>query len=409
MRIHLGTPMQAAAVAALTALAPFSALADDGKETWRLFVADHTQPVVRALDAASGSELGRFDIGGFAALSLSDSGRTVFAVQGDKDTVQVISSGIALLDHGEHRDIEVIEPKLLPVVINGKKPGHVVTHGDDVAVFYDRGGKLDLFRESALIEGSADAASLDTTAPHHGVAVPLEKNILVSVPDMKAEVKADDLPPRLGLRIVDRSGKQLGDVAACTGLHGEATSARLVAFGCEEGVLVARPGGIDGPKLEMIAYGDDLPEGKVSTLLGGKSMQFFLGNYGEDKVVLIDPDSSTPYRLVELATRRIDFILDPANLRNAYILTEDGKLHLLDVVSGKITRSATVTEPYSKDGHWRDPRPRLAVAGDRIAITDPRHSLVRMIDSDGLEETATIPVEGQPFAIVAVGGSGATH
>lgn len=406
MPIYLGKPISAAAVLVLTA---FPTFADDSKETWRLFVADHTQPVVRALDAASGSELGRFDISGFAALSLSDTGKTVFAVQGDKDIVNVISTGIALSDHGEHRDIEVSEPKLLAGVINGKKPGHVVTHGDDVAIFYDRGGKMELMRESALIEGKAEIASLDTTAPHHGVAVPMGANILVSVPNMSAQVKPDELPPRVGLRILDRSGKQLGDVAACTGLHGEATSARLVAFGCEEGVLVARPAGIDGPKLKMLAYGDDLPEGKVSTLLGGKSMQFFLGNFGEDKVVLIDPDSETPYRLVELATRRVDFILDPANARSAYILTEDGKLHLLDVVSGKITRSATVTEPYSKDGHWRDPRPRLAIAGDRIAITDPRHGLVRMIATDSLAETATIPVEGQPFAIVAVGGSGAMH
>ncbi len=409
MPIHLGKPMRAAAVLALTALSPLPSFADEHKETWRLFVADHTQPVVRALDAANGNELGRFDLGGYAALSVSESGKTVFAVQGDKDTVQVIASGIALSDHGEHRDIEISDPKLLPGAITGKKPGHVVTHGDDVAIFYDRGGKLDLFQEGALLEGKGNAASIDTTAAHHGVAVPMGQHILVSVPNMTTEVKPDELPPRLGLRVVDREGKQVGDVATCTGLHGEASSARLVAFGCAEGVLVARPGGLDGPKLEMLAYGSDLPEGKVSTLLGGRSMQFFLGNYGEDKVVLIDPDAAAPYRLVELPTRRVDFILDPANVRNAYILTEDGKLHVLDVVSGEIVRSAGVTEPYSKDGHWRDPRPRLAVAGDRIAITDPRHSLVRMIDSDSLKETATIPVEGMPYAIVAVGGSGATH
>ncbi|WP_421871647.1 zinc metallochaperone AztD [Pararhizobium sp.] len=412
MPIQFGNPMRAAAVMALTALSPLAALADDQadqKETWRLFVADHTEPVVRVLDAANGSELGRFDLSGYAALSLSDSGRSVFAVQGDKDLVQIISSGIALSDHGEHRDIEISAPRLLPGSISGKKPGHVVTHGNDVAVFYDRGGKVDLFGESALLDGKGDAVSLDTTAAHHGVAVPMGRHILVSVPNMAVEVKPDEQPPRLGLRVIDREGKQLGDVAPCTGLHGEASSARLVAFGCAEGVLVARPDGLNGPKLEMVAYGGDLPEGKVSTLLGGRSMQFFLGNYGEDKVVLIDPDASAPYRLVELPTRRVDFILDPAKIRNAYILTEDGKLHVLDVVSGQIVRSAGVTEPYSKDGHWRDPRPRLAVAGDRIAVTDPRHSLVRMIDSETLTETATIPVEGMPFAIVAAGGSGAVH
>ncbi|RYE50631.1 MAG: hypothetical protein EOP18_13170, partial [Rhizobiaceae bacterium] len=67
------------------------------------------------------------------------------------------------------------------------------------------------------------------------------------------------------------------------------------------------------------------------------------------------------------------------------------------------------TEPYSKDGHCRDPRPRLAVADGMIAITDPRHSAVRVIDAATLKETRLIPVEGQPFSVVAIGGSGATH
>ena len=68
-----------------------------------------------------------------------------------------------------------------------------------------------------------------------------------------------------------------------------------------------------------------------------------------------------------------------------------------------------MTEPYSKDGHWRDPRPRLAVADGQIAISDPRHSLGRVVDAESLTETRTLAVEGQPFSIVAVGGSGASH
>ncbi len=383
---------------------------EEQNETWRLFVADHTQPIIRAIDLGTDKEIGRFDLKGYAALSLSETGRTVFAVQGDQNIVHAIDTGIALADHGEHRDIETKDPKLLATTIAGEKPGHVVAHGDDLAVFYDRGGKFDLLSESALLDGRAELKPFDTTAAHHGVAVPMGKYLLVSVPNTEVAIKEGELPPRLGLRVLNQEGKQIGDVAACTGLHGEATSARLVAFGCAEGVLVARPGGIDGPKVAMLAYPASLPKGKVSTLLGATAMQFFLGNYGEDKVVLIDPDSTdAPYRLVDLPTRRVDFALDPAEPRNAYILTEDGKLHLLDVINGEIAKSETVTEPYSKDGHWRDPRPRLAVAGDHIAITDPRHSLVRIVDPVTLKETRTIAVEGQPFAIVAAGGSGATH
>jgi len=402
----------AASSLACALLLPLPSFANDekGMESWRLFVADHSLPIVRAIDASSGKEIGRFDLDGYASLSLSQSGRTIFAVQGEKNMVHAIATGISLSDHGEHRDIELSDPKLLPASIKGEKPGHVVTHGNDVAIFYDRDDKFDLLSESGLAEGKADIRSFRTIAAHHGVAVPMDNHLLVSVPNIEAPVKEGELPPRLGLRVLDRKGEQVGDIKRCTGLHGEATSARLVAFGCEEGVLIARPGGIDGPKVEMLAYGSSLPKGKVSTLLGGTSMQFFLGNYGEQNVVLIDPDNSDqPYKLIELPTRRVDFVLDPAKPQIAYILTEDGNLHLLDVVKGAIVKSETVTEPYSKDGHWRDPRPRLAIAGNLIAITDPRHSLVRMVDNQSLKEVRSIPVEGQPFAIVAAGGSGAVH
>ena len=402
----------AASSLACALLLPFPSLAEEENttESWRLFVADHSLPVVRAFDVRSGREIGRFDIEGYAALSLTQTGKTVFAVQGDKNVVHAIDTGISLSDHGDHRDIKLSEPKLLATVVKGEKPGHVVSHANDVAIFYDRGGKFDLLSETDLAEGKADIRAFGTTAAHHGVAVPMVNHLLVSVPNMDLAVKEGELPPRLGLRVLDREGQQVGQIAPCTGLHGEATSARLAAFGCEEGVLIVRPGGIDGPKTEMLAYDASMPKGKVSTLLGGTSMQFFLGNYGEQNIVLIDPDDkANPYRLIELPTRRVDFVLDPAKPRHAYVLTEDGKLHLIDVVDGVIAKSASVTEPYSKDGHWRDPRPRLAVAGNLIAITDPRHSEVRLIDGETLKEVRNIPVEGQPFAIVAIGGSGATH
>lgn len=379
------------------------------KEVWRLFIADHTKPVIRAIDLETGKELGKYDVKDYASLAASSSGETVFAVQSDGDLVNVIKTGIKLSDHGEHRDLEVSDAALLPVDFAGKRPVHAVMHGDSVVLFFDHEGKARLLSEQDILDGKPQEKIIDATAPHHGVVVPFGKQFLASVPNLEVETKADALPPRLGLRVIDADGKQAGEVTTCTALHGEAFSASLAAFGCEEGVLVASPSKDKGAELKMLTYGADLPKGKVSTLLGSKAMQFFLGNYGEDKIALIDPESETPYRLVDLPTRRVDFALDPARLKNAYVLTEDGQLHLINILDGTITRSIKITEPYSKDGHWRDPRPRLAVAGDHIAITDPRHSLVRLIDIESFKEDRTIPVADQPFSIVAVGGSGVVH
>jgi hypothetical protein len=330
-------------------------------------------------------------------------GRTIFAVQGDAGKVAVIDTGIAFEDHGDHVDISVTAAKLLPVEIAGSRPAHVVEGSGTIAIFDDGTGSVALFSESAVLEGTFDPVTLEPGAAHHGLAAPMGDHIVVSVPHETPD------QPRVGLKVIDREGAQVGEVVACPGVHGQAQSARVFAFGCRDGVVFATPsGGSAPPVLEHVSTAD-LGEGNVSTLKGGTALQFFLGNYGPSAVVLIEPGSADPFRKIDLPTRRVDFALDPIHPRNAYILTEDGQLHLLDVISGEITQSLQVTEPYSMDGHWRDPRPRLAVAGEHVAVTDPLQGLVRLVGIDSFAEERTIPVEGVPYTIVAVGGSGVTH
>ncbi len=387
-----------------------AAAADESHEIWRLFVTDQQAPKVTVVDPSKGRTLGGFETSGYVThLVPSQSGETMFAVQMDHDIVHVLKSGIAKTDHGGHADIDVEAAELLPVTLRGARPIHVVADGDSMVQYFDREGEARIFSETRLLKDDTTFETVRATAPHHGIAAPMGRYFLISEPNMDAETKPDALPPRLGLRIVDEDGKQVGDIATCTGLHGKAQSAGIVAFGCKEGVLTVRPDGDNPPKVDMLAYGPDLPEGRVGQLLGGKAMQFFIGNYGADKLVLIDPASETPFHLVELPVRRVDFALDPQRVKIAYVFTEDGQLHALDVLSGKIVRSVRITEPYSKDGHWRDPRPRLAVMGDIIAVTDPNQQLVRLLDAESFDEKSAIEVEGLPFNIVAIGGSGMQH
>lgn len=384
--------------------------ADESREIWRLFVTDQQEPKVTVIDPAKGDILDSFETSGYVThLVPSQSGETAFAVQMDHDVVHVLKSGIATDDHGEHADIDIEAAELLPVTLQGARPIHVAAEGDSMVQYFDREGVARVFSETKLLKGDGSFETVRATGPHHGIAVPMGRYFLISEPNLDTETKPEELPPRLGLRIVDEGGKQVGDIATCSGLHGKAHSAGIVAFGCTEGVLLVRPDGDNPPKVDMLAYRSDMPEGRVSQLLGGKAMQFFLGNYGADKLALIDPTSETPFHLIDLPVRRVDFALDPQRVKTAYIFTEDGQLHALDVLSGEIIRSARITDPYSKDGHWRDPRPRLAVMGDVIAVTDPKQQLVRLLDAESFDQKSTIEVDGLPFNIVAVGGSGMRH
>ncbi|KKC35370.1 hypothetical protein WH87_17540 [Devosia epidermidihirudinis] len=387
---------------ALTSSLVAPALADDHVSAWRLFVGDHAAPKVTALDALSGDTLGTFSLSSPATLYTTRSGHAVYAVQGAGDQVSAISSGIAVEDHGDHGDIAVSDPALIDAVVPGEKPVHFVEHGGKIALFFDGSGKTSVVSENSWVDdGAPSAAEFDSGAPHHGVAVPWGEYTIVSVPNPEDPTK---LP--IGVNVLDASGAVVGDIHACADLHGEASSGNMLAIACAQGLLIVTGSG--APDITLLPYGD-LPTGKSTTLVGGIGFQYFLGNYGPDKVVIIDPIDASPYRLVDLSTRRVHFATDPIRPKFAYIFTEDGKLNQLDIVSGKIAQSLAVTEPYSMDGEWNLPRPRIAVAGDVVAVTDPNAGEVHLIDIASFTQVKSLPVEGAPYTIVAVGGSGTKH
>ena len=323
-------------------------------------------------------------------------------LQGAANQVAAMASGIAVEDHGDHGDVEISDPAPVSALLEGAKPGHFVEHGGKAAVFFDGSGKVSLFDAAAWADhGDLAVTELDSGTPHHGVAVPWGNYTLVS-----AANAADEKKPRLGLNVFDAQGKIVGDTHACPDLHGEATSGNLVIVGCGDGVLIVS--GAGAPDIEKLPYAG-LPDGKSTTFLGGVGIQYFLGNYGADRVAIIDPAAAEPFRLVDLPTRRVHFAIDPVRPKFAYVFTEDGALHQLDILAGAIVRSLGVTRPYSMDGDWSLPRPRIAVAGDVVAITDPGQGKVHLVDIASFTETGTIPVAGAPYNIVAIGGSGTLH
>jgi len=389
------------ALAVLLGVAAAPAFAEE-QTAWRLFVSDHAQPIVHAIDMETGQKIDTFTVRAPTSLYRSASGRTVFAVQGKGDVISVLSSGISFGDHGDHGDISIEAPRLLDVSFEGKKPSHFVDHEGDIALFFDGEGKTRVTREADLLEGKPAIREVTTDAPHHGVAIALGDHVLVSEPNL---AKPNELP--MGIRVVDRSGASIGSLHDCPDLHGEASSGNLIAIACTKGLLIASAGN-GAPEIDLLPYAG-LPEGKSTTLAGGRGLQYFLGNYGPSAVVLIDPKSEDAFRLIDLPTRRVHFAVDPVRAKFAYVFTEDGSLHRIDVVAGNIDATLKLTEPYSMGGHWSDPRPRIAVAGDRIVVSDPLKSLLHTIDAKTFEQTADIAVEGNPFNLVAVGGSGETH
>jgi len=397
--------LTAASVLTLALAAP--AFADDTRAVWRVFIGDHAAPKVTAFDLAAPDTRWTFETAGQAKLYAAAGGASVIAVQSDNDQVNILNSGVRLTSHGDHSDIAVTEPSAVSGVLTGPRPFHVVSHGGITTISYDKGGYAEMLPDTALQNGDVEVTRFPQARAHHGFVAPFG-DVILSTVTSDVPVEGDAAPPRLGLQAFDAAGQPASDLATCTGIHGEAFSGAYLAAGCKEGIAIVRDGA-EGPEFGLLPYPTDLPQATTGTLLGADAMQVFLGNHGPDGLVVIDPEDEPHFRHVTLPFRRVDFVLDPAKPQFAYVLTEDGTLHRLDMLSARIDKSEKVTGPYSMDGHWNDARPRLAVAGEAILVTDPAEQALHLVSSDTLAETRRIPVEGQPFNLVVVGGTGLEH
>nr|WP_047148088.1 ZinT/AdcA family metal-binding protein [Aquamicrobium sp. LC103] len=391
-----------------SALAQEEAHNDEDVTLYRVFVGDHAAPRITAFDLETPDNRWTFETIGQNKLYGVNDGAAVVAVQSDNDAVHFFNSGISLHSHGDHSDIEIADPAAVKETLTGPRPFHVIDHGGKVVINFDKGGYAEIIDAHELSHGELESKRLPQARAHHGFVAPIGDAWVTSVTS-DAPVEGDAAPKRIGLQPVNEDGTPAGDVATCTAIHGEAFSGAYLATGCQEGVLTVMAGK-DGLVTEMLEYPAELPSGQsTGTLIGSKSMQVFLGNYGAKGLVVVDPVDEPHFRYVELPFRRVDFALDPANARFGYVLTEDGTLHQVDVLDAKVAKSAKVTEPYSMDGHWNDPRPRLAMAGDEIVMSDPKAGVVRRISKEQLEEVGSIEVEGMPYNVAVVGGSGKVH
>lgn len=375
---------------------------------YRVFVGDHEGGTVTAFDLTEPDHRWIFETTGQTRLFPVAGGAVVAAVQSDDDAVHFFHSGISSHDHGDHADIEVADPAAIDASLTGPRPFHLVDHDGKVVINHDKGGYAEILDGHALAEGKVEATRFAQSRAHHGFVAPLGSSWLSTVAS-DAPVEGDASVPRLGLQAFNPDGTPAGDLATCTGIHGEAFSGAYLAAGCQEGVLTVKAGA-NGREYNLLPYPDDLPQDVTTgTLLGSTGIQVFLGNHGPRGLVVIDPVDQPHFRRIALPFRRVDFALDPAKPGFGYVLTEDGTLHRIDLLKAELAESATVTEPYSMDGHWNDPRPRIALAGDEIVVTDPNAGLVRRVSATDLSEIGTVPVEGKPYNIAVAGGSGIRH
>jgi DNA-binding beta-propeller fold protein YncE len=370
---------------------------------YRAIVADHASGKITIVDAMTGRIIANYGVEGPARLKANGDGRLIYAVQGAQNRVDVIDSGITVVGHGDHADVKVSPPRMRDGTIAGPKPSHVNLGGGEVAVFFDGDGQASVIREDRLGKPGASPAVLKTTAPHHGLAAPVGGRFAMSIPH-----PTDNKQLPVGISVIERNGREVLRSDDCPRLHGEARMRQVSAFGCENGVLLLtnEKGGF---KFEKVAYGATLPPARmVRNLAGGAGVNSFLGDFGPDGMVVLDPVAKS-FTFVQLPARRTHFARDIISGEFGYVIAEDGLLHKINALTGKLEASVAVTDRYSMDGGSSVPRPRVSASGERVVVSDPAKGLIHVIDAVKMQVVHRTPVAGAPFDVVVVGAHGEAH
>lgn len=380
-------------LATALSLAAAPALAEEDHR-YRLMVADAEAAEVHVIDMDHDGATApiTFDLAASARLYLGPDERHVWLVQRDAGLVQLLDSGVIEEDHGDHAALVLEAPALLPAIAAGVRPVHFNMGGDRVAVFWDGTGLATFHEAAAAASGDlTPMRTIDAGGPHHGVTVPVGDMAISSVAPA-----GEGLPDALAVFAAD--GSKLSSVE-CLNLHGEGKAGGFIAFGCEDGVAIfdtaqSPPGG------RFVAYPEDAPEGgMLRTLLSPRDSLALIGNFGAEGLAIFDPSAEDgDFVFTALPAPRMAFALDDSGMQGFAILA-DGRLVNFSALTGSLLdEAADVTGAYSMERGVV--RPMMAVAGDRIAVSDPAAGQVVIVDRESLEVVTRIDAGGAPRAVV---------
>ncbi|MDR0366686.1 MAG: hypothetical protein LBH68_07665 [Bifidobacteriaceae bacterium] len=312
---------------------------------------------------------------------------------------QVLDMGVWASAHGDHSHYFAANPVLTDQVFAATRGVHVVSHDGNTTLFDDESGHVMVFESDEALDADRELREFTTTAPHHGVAVPLEDGVLV--------VSEGTSEARTGARAFDANDVEIAKSDDCPGLHGEGvTAGEVVVFGCSDGVLTYSEGAF-----KKIA--SPAPAGRISTLSTTEESPIALGNYTVEgdttpRVALIDTAAGT-ITPVELPTTYASSGLARTDDGAALVLGTDGQIHVIDVTTGTVTAAYPVVTPWElpAEAHGADPVPRILVLEGMIYVTDPATKTIHVVDPTNGSIWKSAELDVVPGELQGVSGEGA--
>ncbi len=400
------TPIPATAPPGPTASTPSSrpdapAVGGDAREvraqTTRLLVSHAGE--LTLLDAADGTVVDETQRAGFLRLNNAGDGRHVLVTDGDR--FLVYDAGVQSRPHGDHAHHYQYNPGLTGLEYPAAKAGHAVSHAGRTALFADGTGEIQVVETGFIADPTATVTRTRTDAPHHGVAVVLSDDTLLTT--QGTSESRSTVQVRRGDQVVAQTDD-------CPGVHGEATAqptagGDVVLLGCTNGPVVWRDGAfhkVDAPD----AYA------RTGNAAGSPASPFVLTDYKTDadaeqerptRVALVDTRSAS-LSLVELGSSYWFRSLARGPHGEALVLTYDGAIQVIDPEQGTVTASIHAIGPWEQKKDWQEPGPSLQVAGHHAYVTDAAAASIAVVNLETRSVERVIPLGHTPVELAVIDG-----
>lgn len=356
------------------------------------------------VDTETGKVIHEEDHPGFLRLNDGGDGRHVFVTDGDQ--FLVYDTGIRARPHGDHAHYYESEPGLTSQVYDMPLAGHATPHDGWTTLFSDGTGRIVSIPSDKVADPGPLAEETKTDAPHHGVALKLSDDTLLTTQGTESE--------RHTVQVKD-GDKVVAETTDCPGTHGEAVAkptekGDVVLLGCTNGPVVYRDG----------AFHKVTPPdawARTGNSAGSHASPIVLTDYKVEKDAKLE--RPTRVALVDTVKDKLDLVelgssywfrsLARGAHGEALVLTYDGNVTVIDPATKKVIKRIKAIAPWQEKDKWQLPGPSIKVAGHDVYVTDAENRKLVVVDLEKGEVEKTFDLPHTPVEIAVTTGSAQTE
>ncbi|MCA0229337.1 MAG: hypothetical protein LCH91_02660 [Bacteroidetes bacterium] len=322
-----------------------------------------------------------------SALYTTASGRFGVLVHREDNYVQAFDSGFE--QHSDHVDVKGT-PKWAAIAGQGKLPTHFKSKGNEVIIFNDGDGTLDIAQESDFHSTDAKMKAINAgNVAHHGAMTKFD-NGTYAITEKDGSV-AGTLPERV--KIVDASGKQIAASTVQTkGIHGNASDGKVALFGSASGVLVVEQTGTQ----RLIPHPAEFGAAWFGTILEGGNT--FVGYTAAMGAYMIDVANNKITPIVvnkDIMQCKVDYA---GNV--LVVLLHSGEVQLYNIKTNQLIKSGTILPATDKA---ETQKPQIEATSKYLYVTQPKSGELVQIEVANFANSQKIKVSTTPYRLAIVG------